>query len=181
MHRIEAYVRLAVIFIVLISLCYLPILFALKKKGKCVARQISYVGLFCAIFLIIFATILFVPITFHPEQHILNLRPFAWVGTIDSVWQFLVEKLPNVMLFIPLGFFVPAVFSSKRKLCQAAGIAFIMTFGVEFVQYFIGRSSDIDDIITNLMGAVIGYGVFRIFGQLFCRQSWWNRFLGNSV
>ena len=67
MHRIEAYIRLALIFIIIISILYLPISVILKKKGKSFIRQLSYIGLFCSIFLIIFATILFVPITFHPE------------------------------------------------------------------------------------------------------------------
>lgn len=181
MHRIEAYVRLAVIFIVIISLCYLPILLALKKRGICVIRQISYVGLFCAAFLIIFATILFVPITLHPAQYILNLRPFGWIGTVDSWQQFIVEKIPNVMLFIPLGFFVPVVFRRKRKLYQTAAVAFAMTFGVEFVQYFIGRSADIDDVITNLFGALIGYGLYKVCAMLFGKQKWWKRLLGNVL
>ena len=34
MHRIQSYITLAIIFIVVISILYLPILFVLKKKGK---------------------------------------------------------------------------------------------------------------------------------------------------
>lgn len=179
MHRIEAYSRLAIIFIVIISVCYLPILLVLKKKGKSVIRQISYMGLFCAAFLIIFATILFVPITLHPEQYILNLKPFGWIGTVDSVQQFVVEKVPNIMLFMPLGFFIPVVFQNRRRLYKTALIAFALTFGVEFVQYFIGRSADIDDIITNLFGAIFGYFIFLVCGILWRNRSWWERFTGN--
>lgn len=179
MHRIEAYVRLAVIFIVIIGVCYLPVLLALKKRGKCVIRQMGFMGLFCAVFLIVFATILFVPITLHPAQYILNLKPFGWVGTVGSVQQFVVEKIPNVMLFVPLGFFVPVVFSGKRKLYKTALVAFVITFCVEFVQYFIGRSADIDDIITNLFGAVIGYIIFKLLDKLNGKRKWWNRFLGD--
>ena len=179
MHRIEAYVRLALIFIVIISLCCLPVLLALKKKGKSVLRQISYIGLFCAAFLIVFATILFVPITLHPDRYILNLKPFGWIGSVDSVQQFIVEKLPNVMLFIPLGFFLPTAFRRARKWYQTAAAAFFVTVGVEFAQYFIGRSADIDDVITNLLGAVIGYGVFCVCCGLFHRRAWWNAMLGS--
>lgn len=178
MHRIEAYVRLAVIFIVIISLCYLPVLLALKKKGKSVIRQISYIGLFCAVFLIVFATILFVPITLHPERYILNLKPFGWIGTVDSVQQFIVEKLPNVILFIPLGFFLPVVFRSQRRLWRTAAVSFGMTFSVEFIQYFIGRSADIDDVLTNLLGAVLGYLLFAGAHGLLKKRRWWNRLLG---
>ena len=53
MHRIEAYIRLGLIFVVIISILYLPILFKLKKKGISPTRQVSYIGLVCSIFLIL--------------------------------------------------------------------------------------------------------------------------------
>jgi hypothetical protein len=34
MHRIEAYTRLAIIFIIIITILYLPILLILRKKRK---------------------------------------------------------------------------------------------------------------------------------------------------
>lgn len=176
MHRIEAYIRLALIFIVIISILYLPILLHLKKKGKSVIRQLSYIGLICSIFLIIFATILFVPITFQPEEYILNIKPFNWVGNIDSFQQFVVEKVPNIVLFVPLGFFIPIVLKNKRKLYKTTLIALGITFSVEFVQYFIGRSSDIDDIITNLLGAIIGYTVFKVLNTFLKEKKCWKKF-----
>ncbi|MCI8412097.1 MAG: VanZ family protein [Clostridia bacterium] len=180
MHRIEAYIRLALIFIVIISTLYLPILLYLRKKGKSVIRQISYIGLICSVFLIVFATILFVPITFHPQEYILNIKPFNWIGNIDSFQQVVVEKIPNIILFIPLGFFIPTVLKSKRKLYKVALISFVITFSVEFFQYFIGRSSDIDDIITNILGAIIGYVMFKVLNSLLKHKILWNKFVGNT-
>ncbi len=176
----EAYTTLALIFIVIINILYLPILLILKKKGKSIIRQLSFIGLICSVFLIVFATILFVPITFQPEQYILNLIPFNWIGNTDGFQQVVVEKVPNIMLFIPLGCFIPIVFASKRRLDQTALISFAVTFSVEFFQFFIGRSSDIDDVITNLLGAVIGYGFFKVFHALWQEKKWWNQFLGNT-
>ena len=175
MHRIEAYFRLAIIFIIIISILYLPILFKLKKKGISPIRQISYIGLGASIFLIIFATILFMPITFKPETHILNLIPFNLQEI--GIEQFLIEKIPNIILFIPLGFFLPAVFKSNRKAYKTILITFALTFGVEFFQYFIGRSSDIDDIITNLLGGIIGFIVFKLLNSFLEKTKFWNKFI----
>ena len=69
MHRLEAYARLALIFIVALAILYLPVLFFLKRRGKPVSRQISYLGLVCSLFLIAFATIFFTPISFHPVSY----------------------------------------------------------------------------------------------------------------
>ena len=63
MHRIQAHITLAIIFVIGITILYLPIMAKLKRKGKSIIRQCGYLGLFCSLFLIIFATILFVPIT----------------------------------------------------------------------------------------------------------------------
>lgn len=178
MHRIEAYVRLALIFIGVITVLYLPVLFYLKKRGKSVLRQLGILGLGCSLFLIVFATILFVPITVFPAQHVLNLRPFAWVGTVDTLSQFIVEKVPNVLLFVPLGFFLPIVFGGLRKFYRTVCVCFAVTFCVEFFQYFIGRSSDIDDIIMNLLGAVTGYLLFRLLHGIWKETKWWKSLIG---
>ncbi len=179
MHRITAYLTLAVIFIVVISVLYVPILFTLKKKGKSILRQLSYLALFCSFFLIIFATLLFTEINFRPEQYVLNLTPFKWVEEVNSngIDRVIVEVVPNIIMFIPLGSFLPVVFKMMRKLYRAFFIIFLVTFSVEFLQYFIGRSSDIDDMIANILGGIIGYGIFKIFDCLFKNTGWWNNFI----
>lgn len=177
MHRLEAYLRLALIFIGIITILYLPAMFALRKRGVTVLRQIGGLGLFCSLFLILFATIFFTPITVRPEEHILNLMPFSWIGKAGPLDQLMVEKIPNVLLFVPLGFFLPVVFGGMRKWYRVMGTAFAVTFGVEFVQYFIGRSADVDDMITNLLGAAAGYLAFRLLDRLLGGRGWWKGLL----
>lgn len=180
MHRIEAYIRLAFIIIILISILYLPIFFILKKKGKSPIRQLSYIGVFCSFFLIIFATILFVPINFHPEEYILKLNPFNWLENANSMQQFIVEKVPNIILFVPLGFFIPIVFKRQRKLFKTVLISFSIIFSVEFIQYFIGRSADIVDILANLLGVIIGYVIYKLLDNL-CKSNLFWKVLTNKT
>ena len=40
---------------------------------------------------------------------------------------------------------------------------FLMSLGIELLQPFFGRTSDITDLITNLIGGVLGYGLYAIF------------------
>lgn len=177
MHRLEAYITLAVIFILIITIIYLPIMWGLKKRGKSILRQLSYLGLFCAIFLIIFATILFTPISLKPETHTLNLIPFSWIGSVDKMNQFIIEKVPNILIFIPLGVFIPIVFKTMRSGYKTILASFMVTFGIEFTQYFIGRSSDIDDIMTNLFGVIIGYLIYRTMNKVFKNSRRWKSLL----
>lgn len=182
MHRIESYMTLALILMSIISILYLPILFHLKRKGKGMTRQMSYLFLFGSLFLIVFATILYIPIEFN-GAHILNLEPFKWVEEISTTRmdRALAEVIPNILMFIPLGIFIPIVFSQKRKLYKTAFVVFLVTFSIEFLQYFIGRSSDIDDIIMNLLGGLIGYGIFKSGNWLFQKKIWWKKLLGLKV
>jgi len=180
MHRIEAYVTLGLIIIAIISIFYLPILLILKKRGVAIIRQLSYLALFCSVFLIIFGTILFMPFTFNPSRYVLNLRLFDWSNKVNPAKMFVEEVIPNIMMFVPLGFFVPIVFAKMRKLYRTAIVAFAVTFSVEFFQYFIGRSCDIDDILANFFGGVLGYLIFSVFHSLLKRRKWWKKFIGNK-
>ncbi|MCL2409580.1 MAG: VanZ family protein [Oscillospiraceae bacterium] len=180
MHRIEAYFTLAVIVFAAMSILYLPILFFQKKRGRGVLRQCSYIALFWSGFLIVFATIFFTwPITFSPEQYLLNLIPFQWLQEVNVRREFVEFVIPNIMMFIPFGYFMPVVFQSMRKLYKTTCVAFILSLCVEFVQYFIGRSSNVDDLITNSLGGIIGYGIFRISHKIFQNKTCWNKLIGN--
>lgn len=77
----------------------------------------------------------------------------------------------NTLLFAPLGFLVPLIWRKMDTLKKVFLVGLIVTVCIEFVQYFIGRSSDIDDVILNTLGVVIGYGFFSflfwIYNKLF--------------
>ena len=71
--------------------------------------------------------------------------------------------LGNIFLFSPIGFFVPLLWRRLDSFKAIALIGFGVTCFIEGTQYFIGRSTDIDDIILNTIGVVIGYGVFLVW------------------
>lgn len=179
MHRIQAYITLAIILIGGIVILYLPLLFYLKKQGISMIRQVSYLGLICSLFLIIFATLLFVPMNF--KNHTINLIPFLWLKEDIAFQQMLIEKIPNIILFIPLGFFLPLVFKKLRSLSQILIYSFLVTFSVETIQYFIGRSCDIDDIITNLIGAILGYLIYVMMEKYFHHNKFWQKMNINKI
>lgn len=90
-----------------------------------------------------------------------NLIPFTRITTEQA--------LLNTLLFLPLGFLLPFVFVSLKK--RGWGKIFLASFGVsllvELVQLFhIWRSFDINDLMANLLGGLIGYGVYRLLAKL---------------
>lgn len=71
--------------------------------------------------------------------------------------------LGNIILFIPLGFFIPLLFKKCDKLKRVILYGFIGSFSIEFLQYFTSNNiTDIDDLIFNTIGAVLGFCCFRL-------------------
>ena len=99
----------------------------------------------------------------------------------DSLRLFITEKIPNILLFIPLGFFLPLTLGKFRTFKQTTLSALGLTCCIEFSQYFIGRSADIDDVITNFIGAVIGYGIYKIAEKLLQQTVFWQKLLDNTL
>lgn len=76
----------------------------------------------------------------------------------------------NICLFIPFGFIVADLInlkSGKHSFWLSALVVFITSLSIEIIQTYIGRSFDIDDIILNVLGGIIGYYVFRLFFWIF--------------
>lgn len=62
----------------------------------------------------------------------------------------------NFLMFIPFGFFLPFI-SKKINNRSIWKIAVIVPIVVEVIQPIVGRSFDVDDLILNFAGIVVGY------------------------
>ncbi|NNC13339.1 VanZ family protein [Planctomonas sp. JC2975] len=67
-----------------------------------------------------------------------------------------VEFTANIAMFLPIGLFFLLLFG-RRQWWLAVLIPFLMTLGIETAQIWIpGRVSDIRDVISNTIGAIVG-------------------------
>ncbi|MCR4779757.1 MAG: VanZ family protein [Ruminiclostridium sp.] len=72
----------------------------------------------------------------------------------------------NIVLFIPLGLFIPALFTKLRSFSGTVIAVVITILCVELIQAFtLLGACDIDDLILNTAGACIGYGIFAALRQ----------------
>lgn len=62
----------------------------------------------------------------------------------------------NVVMFMPLGFFLPFVIERLNRK-DAFVLSLAVPLVVELLQLFVGRSFDIDDLICNFLGIIIGF------------------------
>lgn len=67
-----------------------------------------------------------------------------------------VEFTANILMFLPIGLFFLLLFG-RRRWWLAVFLPFLMTVSIETAQIWIpGRVSDIRDVISNTIGAVVG-------------------------
>lgn len=98
---------------------------------------------------------------------LINLVPFR--STIRYLTEFdsynidivLMNTLGNVIIFIPFGFLLPLLFKQINNVKMASKIFIKFILLIESLQLltFTGVF-DIDDIMLNMLGALIGYGSF---------------------
>ena len=99
----------------------------------------------------------------------LNLEPFhtirLFLKVLDSQiysTSAIINLGGNVIMFIPLGFFLPRVSPALGKFWRTILATGLIITAVELTQLFtLLGSCDVDDLILNVIGSAIGYCLFR--------------------
>ena len=143
---------------------YLPLW--ISKRGRLPPMQhAARILLLCTAMLILYITILWYgKVQFvEAKYRFLNLVPFAWIWEpYEMGLQRTTEQLfINVVMFLPLGILLSTVFPALGKFYRTALVCLGCTLAIETVQYFTGRSADIDDVLCNLSGGMAGYPFYQ--------------------
>ena len=87
----------------------------------------------------------------------MNLVPFTEIFRYEIGSElFMFNVFGNILIFLPFGYFI-SDFINAKKIWPILWVSLITSATVEFVQLQIGRSFDIDDIILNVLGAILGF------------------------
>ena len=90
-----------------------------------------------------------------------NFMPFREILRYDyGTLSFYKQVFGNILLFIPLGYFA-ASYCRIKNLGVITIVSLLSSSVIEVVQHFIGRSFDIDDIILNVVGGIIGFLLYK--------------------
>lgn len=73
----------------------------------------------------------------------------------------------NIIMCVPLGILVPFIWRRNDNIFKVGVIGFIFSLLIEISQLYSYRSSDIDDLIANTLGAVIGYIIYKVIAIVF--------------
>ncbi|OWT52050.1 VanZ family protein [Bacillus sp. K2I17] len=78
--------------------------------------------------------------------------------------------LLNIVLFMPFGFLLPTIWSQFRKMKNTVCAGFFFSLAIELNQLLNNRITDIDDLFTNTLGAIIGYVLYKVLFKMICKR-----------
>ncbi len=90
-----------------------------------------------------------------------NLIPL--IDIINSPLEYIKNTILNIILFVPMGFLVPAIWKNYRSIKTMFFMGLALSVSIEILQIFTFRLTDIDDLITNTAGTIIGYDISKRF------------------
>lgn len=93
----------------------------------------------------------------------INLIPLVYLFDYQIRREALINVIGNTAMFIPIGIIWPSVLRSLdtpwKAICAGIGLSLF----IEILQLpFFDRVSDIDDLLMNTLGFLLGYGIYLI-------------------
>lgn len=150
------------------SIALLPLYLILNRQYLHSRRKTLYYFLFslylCAVYSVVgLPNITYIRLDFH-----FNFTPFAYMFS-DYV-----NSLLNVALFIPLGIFLSVFWNAFRPLLRTTLFGFCTSLLIELLQIFTFRATDVNDLMTNTLGTIVGWCIGQILLKLLPRikPSW---------
>ena len=147
-----------IVTITVIAILSLRVTYLIKNKHKFILYEELLALLFIIYLLMFFQVVTYQDVISYGN----NFIPFREL-TRYSIGSNLFYKnvIGNILLFMPYGFFASYYLrlDKKRIACM---LVFIVSLSVECVQLLIGRCFDVDDILLNLIGGMIGFFVYRL-------------------
>lgn len=96
-----------------------------------------------------------------------NFKPFIYLFDYPTVKEALLNLIGNTVMFFPLGIVWPAVFKKLNTHGKVISAGVGVSLTIEILQLpFFDRATDIDDLILNSLGFLMGYGIYLLVKTL---------------
>ena len=151
-----------IIIIITVIACSLRLAYLIKNK-----QDFCFYKEFFSLIFILYVMCLFEVVTLQDNNYGLsNFIPFKEIFRYSVGSRLFIKNIiGNILLFLPYGYFTSYYLGSK-KIFPIALLTLIVSVTIECVQLKIGRTFDIDDIILNTCGGIIGCFVYSLSERL---------------
>ena len=132
-----------------------------QGRDRLLVNTLMYAYLSLVLYFTMMPVVVSIPFMLNHPYTPMNLVPFIDVSLGRG--DFLRQVFLNVIMTLPFGFLFPLTQNKRAKLGMTVFFCFLMSLGIELLQPFFDRSSDITELITNVAGGVLGYGLYVMF------------------
>lgn len=147
------------IFVSVVVLVLIRIIYLVKNKQKLILyKDLTYLS-FVIYLLSLFQLVTLQDAVSWSTNNFIPLKEITRYNIGSAL--FIKNVIGNILLFVPFGFFISYILKSKRWF-EPFIITIICSVTIEFVQLSIGRVFDVDDILLNLIGGIIGYLIYKL-------------------
>ncbi|MGC6770182.1 VanZ family protein [Enterococcus sp. LJL128] len=114
---------------------------------------------------------------------IATLRDFSRLGDLgESVFNPNIELIPftdgfslsfllNIVAFMPIGFLLPFISPAFKNIKKVILSGLLLSLTIEISQLFtLYRATDINDLLTNTLGVLLGYCCYLLIAKLFLKN-----------
>ncbi len=154
-------------FVALITIYFLKFYKKWKVRGRDILfiNTIMYIYLSFVLYFTLMPILTSLPFIFNHPYTPMNLVPF--IDVLNARGDFVRQVVLNVIMTVPFGFILPLA-KKNTKLLKVIFYTFILSLSIEILQPLIDgfRSADITDLITNVLGGIIGYVMYLIVKPL---------------
>ena len=145
---------------------YLLIRTAVSIRNKKVdwKRERLHILMYINLLVILYFT--FSPLVLDPDEIFnckINLLPFVYLTDYDNRTHMIMNIFGNILMFVPTGIILPILYKRMNNFFKVAGTGFLISLAIEICQLpFADRTSDVDDLIMNTLGAATGFVIYII-------------------
>ena len=134
-----------------------------KGRDVLVVNTLLYIYLSFVLYFTLMPILTALPFILNHPYTPMNLVPF--IDVLAGRGDFLRQIVLNIIMTIPFGFLLPLTDNRTAKFSKTIFFCFLMSLGIELLQPLIDglSASDITDLITNVAGGVLGYGLYVMF------------------
>ena len=101
-----------------------------------------------------------------------NLIPFVNLFDYENRRDLLLNTFGNAAMFIPSGIVLPIVFKELSSFRKVVAAGTMISLCIEIIQLPLSvRASDVDDLILNTVGVILGYGIYAMIKALRIRHT----------
>lgn len=151
-----------IVYVFIFSVVFFIIICVLQRKRECVFSQ-AFFGISCSL--------VFVLTLFGREQRNYGMVRMPFCSYIEAFVEEDPEKIlqiiMNIVMYVPFGVSLLTNFKKIRKKWVVFIITSVISLIIELVQHIFSIGLfEIDDIINNVLGAIIGALLYEIMSKM---------------